>query len=304
MLTKRRLMGGGIAVVALVVIYFGLSWYIVGQALNAEASDFEHQPGDLGLTFEEVEFSPRGDGDIVLRGWWFPGDDVAATIIWVHGLDKNRAERLPLVKDLFDQGFAVLVFDLRGHGESDDVPIGAGYFETRDVRGAIDFLLAEKGVEPGKLLLMGQSFGAAAVLMAGVDEPAVAGVYADSAFAALTDVMIKEIKDRTPFPGWFAKLLRPGIVLVGEQLEGVKIDAVRPQESAGQYEYRLGLAHCRGDERIPFDHAARIRTASPPGSWFTVYPGCAHADAYDEFPEQYVAIVTNYFHERLNIEPE
>ena len=34
-----------------------------------------------------------------------------------------------------------------------------------------------------------------------------------------------------------------------------------------------------------------------------LYPGCAHADAYDDFTDQYMSIVINYFLERLDLLP-
>jgi pimeloyl-ACP methyl ester carboxylesterase len=208
--TRRRVVVGLSVLAVLAVVYFGVAWYVLGEALTAERNPFDHQPEDFNLTFEDIEFSPRGEPDITLRGWIFPTEGALATIIWVHGLDKNRAARLSMMRELVDAGFAVLVFDLRGHGESDDVPIGAGFFEMADVRGGIDFLLSERGVKPGKILLMGESLGAATVLMAGVGESAVVGVYADSGFASLSDVMIGEIAKRTPIPEWGASYSGPG----------------------------------------------------------------------------------------------
>jgi len=299
MFTRRRAVAGLSVLAVLAVVYFGIAWFVLGEALTAERNAFDHQPADFDLTFEEIEFSPRGEPDITLRGWIFPIEDALATVIWVHGLDANRAERLPMMRDLVDAGFAVLVFDLRGHGESDDVPIGAGFFETADVRGGIDFLLREREVEPGKILLMGQSLGAATVLMAGVGESAVVGVFADSAFASLSDVMIGEIAKRTLIPEWGAELLRPGIVFLGERFKGVEIDAVEPVAAPAQYDYPVGLAHCLEDERIPVEHGRRIRLASPGAVSWTQFPRCEHADAYEEFPNEFLGVVVTYFDRRL-----
>ena len=299
MLTRRRVVVALSALAVLAVVYFGVAWMVLGEALTAERNPFDHQPAEFDLAFEDVEFSPRGEPDITLRGWMFPLEDALATVIWVHGLDANRAERLPLVRDLWDSGYAVMVFDLRGHGESDDVPIGAGFFETQDVRGGIDYLLDERGVESGKILLMGQSFGAATVLMAGVGEDAVAGVFADSAFASLSDMMIGEIAKRTPIPEWGAELLRPGIVLLADVFKGVEIDAVVPEEAPAALDYPVGLAHCLEDERIPVEHGRRIRLASPGAASWTQFPRCEHADAYEEFPNEFMGVVVMYFDDRL-----
>ena len=300
--TKRRIVIGTVSVAILAIVYLGMSWYVVSQALQIDVVAFEHHPDELGLTYENVEFQTRGDEFITLRGWWLPAEDAVGTIVWVHGLDKNRAVQLPMLRDLVENGFSILAFDLRGHGQSDIVPSGAGFKEAADVHGAIDFLLDHQKVPSGKVLLMGESFGAAMVLMAGVGEPAIAAVYADSPFASLTDLMIGEIEKRTPFPAWFASMLRPGIVQVAS-LRGIKVDEVRPEVAVTGYtDMVIGLAHCREDERIPLEHSLRIRAAAvETGVWFNLYPRCGHTEAYNDFTEQYVSIVTNYFRDQLGL---
>ncbi|MEX2598023.1 MAG: alpha/beta fold hydrolase, partial [Dehalococcoidia bacterium] len=278
-----------------------VSWVIVNQALVAEAREFEHLPEDLDLAYEDISFQPRGGEDITLRGWWLPANDGSeplATIIWVHGLDGTRAARLPFLADMVDAGFDVLTFDLRGHGESDKALMGAGLHEQNDLRGAIDYALDERGVPPGRLLLVGSSLGAAIVLEVGPDEPAVAGVYADSSFAALSDMIAEEVAKRTPLPLFAAKLLKPGLITVGRVTKGIDLDAVKPAEAAARYPYRIGIAHCETDERIPFEHAIEIWRNMPPGSAFVSYP-CGHADGYNEFPELYVNNVVQYLTARL-----
>jgi uncharacterized protein len=302
LITKRRVVIGAAILAVLAVFYVGMSWYVVGQALQGEVIAFDNVPEEFGLTYEDVEFSPRGDASITLRGWWFPVEDAIGSIIWVHGLDQTRAENVPLLRDLINEGFSVLAFDLRGHGQSDIVPLGAGYKEPADVRGAIDFVLEAKGAS--EVLLMGNSFGASVMLIAAAGEPAVAGVYADSPFASLTDLMIAEISKRTPFPAWFASMLRPGIVQIAN-MKGIKIDEVRPEVAVTRYgetNLVLGLAHCLADERIPVEHSYRIReAAADTGVWFNRYPRCEHTEAYDDFTEQYISIVVNYFLDQLGL---
>jgi len=298
LLTRRRAIAAGAALGLIALLYLALSWVVVSQALVAEAKPLEQHPSEFGLAFDEVAFSPRGSDGITLRGWWFPNPDAKAVIIRVHGLDSTRAVDLELDRDLVVAGFALLSFDLRGHGESDPAPMGAGLREQDDVRGAIDYVLSEQGAEPGKVLLLGRSFGAAIVLLAGLGEPAVAGVYADSAFASLADVMVKEVGDRTPIPGFGASLLKPGLVLMARWAKGIDIRLVAPESVAAEYPYNLGLAHCKEDDRIPFDHALRIWSEAR-APLFTGYPDCEHAAAYEDFGEQYVEAVVGYFDLRI-----
>ncbi|MEX2430432.1 MAG: alpha/beta fold hydrolase [Dehalococcoidia bacterium] len=292
----------GVAVLAaglfLLGAYATVSLVVVQQALVAEAHAFEYLPEDLGLAYETVEFRPRSDEDITLRGWWLAAADARATVIWVHGLDGTRASRLPLLQDLVARGFNVLTFDLRGHGASDKALMGAGLHEQSDLQGAIDYALDERDVASGTLFLMGSSFGAAVTLLVGPDEPAVAGVYADSAFANLGDMITAEVAKRTVLPLFGAKLLKPGLVMAGRIFRGIDLSAVRPVDAAARYRYPIGIAHCETDERIPYSHGVAIGESAPSGSPFETY-ACEHANGYDAFPEQYTGAVVAYLDSRL-----
>ena len=301
-MTKRRwiiLAGLPLALLLGPVLYVGASWAIVEQALVAEAKPFDQTPEELGLPYEDVAFVPRGWDDITLRGWYFPNDGATATVVFVHGLDGTRSGDLEFVRDVVGEGFAALTFDLRGHGESDKAQMGATLHEQDDVLGAVDFLLSERGAVPGRVLLHGFSYGAAIVLLTGVQEPAVAGVYADSAFAALADVLVKEVSDRTPVPRWGAEVLAPGIVRAARWFKGIDLAAARAEAAVPRYGCAIGLTHCQDDERIPIDHLWRLRDAAAVGPQLTVYTGCGHTEGYDDYPAQYVAEVVSYFNDRL-----
>ena len=284
--------------VILVLAYLALSFYIVDSALDAEANPLEERPEDFALQYEEVEFSPRGWPQLTLRGWWIPAPDAGAVVIRVHGIDSNRSSALGMVPALVESGYSVLAFDLRGHGESDLAQMGAGIHERDDLLGAVDYLIGRRGAEPGAIFLYGRSYGAAIALMAGWSEPAVAGVFADSAFASLSELVVQEVARRTSAPSWLASVLRPGVVLMARFSKGVDIGDVHPAEDAARYPYSIGLAHCDDDDRIPISNLDRIRAGVRHPPRLTVYEGCAHADAWDDYPDRYEADLVGYLDER------
>ena len=193
-------------IVLVAIIYLAASIYVANSALSAEVKPIAERPDDFGVAYEDVEFSPRGEPELTLRGWWLPPESGSprATIIRVHGIDNNRDSLLGLSAALTREGFAVLVFDLRGHGESDEAQMGAGLHERNDVLGAVDYAIAERGARPGAIILHGNSYGGAISLMAGWHEDAVAGVFADSAFASLSELVAQEVARRTFLPKWLA----------------------------------------------------------------------------------------------------
>ena len=285
--------------VILALIYVAVSFYIVDSALDAETNPLEERPEDFALQYEDVEFSPRGWPGLTLRGWWMPAPDARATLIRVHGIDSNRSSALGTVPALVESGYSVLAFDLRGHGESDLAQMGAGIHEGDDVLGAVDFVIRERGAQPGAIFLYGRSYGAGIVLMTGWGEPAVAGVYADSGFASLSELVVQEVARRTSAPPWLASVLRPGVVLMARLSKGLDIEDVHPAEDAARYPYAIGLVHCDQDDRIPISHLDRIRAEVRHPPRLTVYEDCAHADGWDDYPSRYEADLIAYLDERL-----
>lgn len=299
------------AVAALIAaVYLALSVYVVNESLVAERNPIEERPEEYGLAYEDVSFEPRGWPEITLRGWWLPAEDAKGVVIRSHGVNRNRAELLGLAAALVEDGFSVLTFDLRGHGESDPAQMGAGLHERDDVLGALDYAVRRLGAEPGRVLLHGNSYGGAIALLAGAEECgaaqergeecAIAGVFADSSFAALADLISQEVARRTPVPQWGASALGPGIALMARLTKGIDVNAVRPEAAAAVYDYPLGLAHCKEDERIGVRHLWRIRSAlRAPHLVVTIYPDCGHNDAWDDFPEEYESRLLYYYNERL-----
>jgi uncharacterized protein len=105
----------------------------------------------------------------------------------VHGRNASKQNaisgKLPqLAAELYAAGLAVLMIDLRGHGESEGKRYTFGVHERRDVLGAVDFLL-KHGFEPGQIGVLGISLGGAAVIRAALEEPAIGALVVESTFA-------------------------------------------------------------------------------------------------------------------------
>ena len=280
------------------MFYAAASTFIAGRSLAAEVTPFTAHPADLGLAYEEVEFSPRDWPELRLRGWWLPAAEQRASVIRVHGIDSNRSSMLGFVAALVRSGYSVLVFDLRGHGESDSARMGAGLDERDDVLGSIDFVRRREAADD-PIFLHGNSYGAAIALMTGWREPGVAGVFADSSFAALSDLVTSEVSSRTGLPRWAAAAMRPGIVLAGRLIHGVDIGAVNPASDAAEYAFPLGLAHCDEDERISVAQFEHIKASVRPTPVARVFADCPHSDAWEVHPVDYAELVISYFDSRL-----
>ena len=302
-LTGSRALRWGLPIVLLLVGFYGyVSYSMASGVTKVDRSPLEENPTEYGLPYENVAFSPRGDewDDIVLTGWLIEKDEDELTVILVHGLNSNRAgdNALELARRLFDRGFNVLLFDIRGHGESSGDRLSAGYFEKWDVLGAYDFLV-QRGAPPGKVGLLGWSLGGATVLLAAAEEPAIKAVVADSSFADVHDLIAQETARATVFPQWVVPVFVPGMKIISRVLYGIDVGAVVPEKAAGALGYPILVIHGEADERVPAEQSVRIHASAPVGSELWLSPGSEHADAVIDAPDEYVKRVEAYYHSRL-----
>ena len=120
-LALRRFIKWGvpIIVVLLVAIYGFISYTITSGIIKYDRKPQEDNPTAYGLQFEDVDFVSRG-GDVTLSGWYIYGESKGPTLIFVHGIGGVRSSDnlVELASRLVPQGYSVLMFDLRCHGES------------------------------------------------------------------------------------------------------------------------------------------------------------------------------------------
>src|SRR5260370_38015088 len=198
----------------LTLAYSSLSIYIATQLVYAPQKPIYATPASLGLQFRDVTFPSRED-QVQLRGWFIPGIMPGGrltsqrTIIAVHGSRTNRADQAAGLLDLSaafaHHGFAVLAFDMRGNGESPPAPLSLGDFEQRDVLGAVDFLRSGAIPYPdlGRPRIIagwGVSMGAATLLLAASQEPAIRAVVSDSAYADILPILEREVPQARHLP--------------------------------------------------------------------------------------------------------
>src|SRR4051794_7500794 len=152
-------------------------------------------------THEDVSFAAT-DG-IPLKGWWFttmtPGTDgspaVAGTppkpatkaVVIVHGRGRNRINSsfMPdkVARILLADGWNVLLFDLRGHGESGGERYSLGQYEPRDIVAAVALAAAKTGVPKARVAVIGESLGGGSAIMTVGADPGIGPVVTDSAYA-------------------------------------------------------------------------------------------------------------------------
>lgn len=291
--------------------YAGISAYAASSLVYAPQVAPTSSPAAYHLAYKSVTFTSRGKDRVALRGWFIPGVGAngvlsdARTIIVVHGVRANRTDPgmglLDLSVALAKRGFAVLAFDMRGSGESQGAPLSLGYYEQNDVLGAVDFL--RTGPEPypklGRPKVIGgwgESMGAAALLMAASQEPAIRAVVADSSFADALPLLEREIPKRSGLPPWFT----PGILRAAQIMYAINYSAIRPVDVVAKIAPRPILLIQGADDTYvpPSDMAALAEAASKSSgaqveTWLV--PGAKHVQAYHVAGKAYVDKVAAFF---------
>lgn len=155
-----------------------------------------------------------------LAGWYIPSAKAAPTgptIVLVHGRGANKSDYLRYAVPFHD-AYNVVIFDLRGAGQSTDAPVTLGVNEQRDLKAELDWLMATK--HPTWVAAVGTSMGAATVLATAVVDQRIRAVVLDSMHARMATGIARGIErdeHLIAFPtqaaAFFGAQLRTGVDL-------------------------------------------------------------------------------------------
>jgi fermentation-respiration switch protein FrsA (DUF1100 family) len=167
-------------------------------------------------------------------------------------------------------GADVLVFDYRGYGRSTGRPSEEGLYA--DACAAYDWLLKEKKVDPGRVVIVGQSLGGGVAMhLAGqVDHQL---LVLESTFTSLP-----EAADAVFFPAPMGAFCRERFP---------NLDRIR------RYKKPVFVSHGDCDTYIPCAHGERLAAAAGGPRYFWKCEGLGHDDCRDE--ARYAALVRDFF---------
>ena len=179
---------------AITIVVTGLVAYV---ALAAAAAYWQRRliylpfglvpaPAAAGLAAAETVAFTTDDG-LTLRGWFVPAaaSPAKATIVVFNGNGGNRALRAPLADALSRRGFATLLFDYRGYGDSEGTPSEDGL--ALDARAARAYVTSRRDVAMNRIVYFGEPLGTGVAVRLEAEEPP-AALILRSPFTSLADV--------------------------------------------------------------------------------------------------------------------
>ena len=204
---------------------------------------------------------PTFDGPL-LHGWWFPALTAEASsgaAVYFHGNAGHLGDRGTVAAALAGLGLDVLLPDYRGYGLSEGKPSEEGLYS--DARAVYKWLVDEKGVEPRRLFLMGNSLGSA-VAVDLATQRTIGGLVLLGTFTNTPAIARRRIRW---LPSWYL------------EWEDTRFDTL---ERIGRVTAPILMAVGADDDIIPPEEARQVYdAASDPKHWYMA-AGAGHNDIF------------------------
>ena len=223
---------------------------------------------------------------IRLSAWYTPPRN-GAVILLAHGYGDNRPE---WIHALFaKKGFGVISWDARAHGESGGEVSTIGYLEVLDVKAALDYVLAQPGVE--HVGAWGGSMGAATIIRAAARFPQIEAVFADSSFTSLDE----EVNYLVPY-----SLINPLAKFIATTETGLSLDEVAPLNDIGKISPRpVYIVQGMADTVAPPDSGEKLYNAANEPRFLWERENVPHMQMYLDNPRRYQGRMVDFFDEWL-----
>ncbi len=241
---------------------------VVNKALYQPTSKVYRTPDKDDLNYEDVAFA-SADGTM-LTGWFIPATyEPRGTVIHLHGNTRNMTSHYRYVGWIADEGFNVFVFDYRGYGQSTGTPDRKGIYE--DCVAAVRYVQQRDDVNPEKIIVIGQSIGAAnAIAVLGREKfDGILGIVAEAPFASYEEIVTDDL-----------------VTSSGSISRAALGDAYSPAAGVDKLGVPLIVIHGTADRVVPYKQGKRLfDKAKEPKQIWTIKGG-RHCDSMTVYKEK------------------
>jgi alpha-beta hydrolase superfamily lysophospholipase len=273
------------------------SFFIFYLNTHPPRCQYTANPSQYRLRFENIEFKST-DGK-QLKGWFLhaEGPPPSSTIIIAHGLGASKSDFVDLGAHLIRDGFNVLLFDFRAHGESQGSACSLGLNEQDDLRAAVEYVKARPDTSSQNIGVYGFSLGASICILAAANDQRIGAVVADSPFSGLREMAAHVLRRSYALPSFpFIHILNCYYrVCFSKWMEHVtplnKISGISPRP--------VLLITGDQDSMIPPDHTKNLYQAARTPKELWVIKGASHGSTMAVAQDRYYQKVSLFFKEAL-----
>jgi len=256
-------------------------YVLLSAVLFFAQSSFVYQPGktiavtprDAGFDYEDINYMTTDGAKI--SAWFIPAKDPKGVVLFCHGNAGNISHRVDTIDIFYQLGLSTLIFDYRGYGRSGGKPTETGTY--LDAEGAWNYLLREKGLKPGEIIIAGRSLGGsvASRLAAGKNPRA---LIIESSFTSVPDLGARI------YPYLPVRLLCRFGYNTTVFVKNVKCPVL--------------VIHSPDDEMIPFEHGMQIFAAANDPKTFLRIRG-SHNEGFMASREQYTRALKEFLYKGI-----
>lgn len=248
---------------------------------------------------ETIDEAPKGfdnlslitsDG-VKLSAWYAPSKNGAA-IILLHGSTDSRNSTRKYATMLSNNGFGVLLFDMRGHGESGGNGNAYGWKGTIDVGAAIDFLKRQGDIK--SIGGLGISMGGEVLLSSASTYPDIQAIISDGATSHSIDDYLILPSHQNLLRSWFTRVMYTSVQIFSRDHPPVKMldSIIKTQDTKF-----LFIAAGNLDEEIEYNTCFYENAVQKSMLW--IVPDVGHTGAFDSYPKEYEEKIISFYKRSL-----
>ena len=240
-------------------LFFSLFLLLLSIFSKAQMDDKFYQPKKemQPLEFKNIEnVSLLVESDTITAVILKPeSKSIKKTILFFHGAGGNISTYQYITKPLVENGFQVVMIDLRGYGKSTGKPTHLNIAE--DGQKMFDYLLRRKYIQDTKIYLYGASLGSqVATHLAKENQSKISGLIIDGGMSSFTDIAIH-------FAPQYKEMISSMLISPYSAKEDVKALKGLPKL----------FIYSKGDSTVPFEQGQVIYNNAPEPKQFLEFSG-------------------------------
>jgi len=286
-----------LTVIAVPVIITGIIFFayiFARSSLRVPRRPREMNP-TINLPLQPIEVQGHAG---MLRGWFVahPASEKKPTILLTHGWGRNATLMFPFAEFLFEKGYNLCLFDVRGHGNSDPAQDGLVNMPryAEDIVTMAGYCCDRSEVDPARLGHLGHSMGAASSFLAAYRGKMFRCMVASSGFADVRDLVRWMLKTaHLPlFP------FQPLIEYFWKRTSPLRFEDINPINLLPHLKLPVLIAHGGRDVVVPVSQFDKLKAHATNGNVQSIFLADKnHSDLYTD--ASYVAAVQDFFAQHL-----